>query len=242
MPSCWVCSCVVLPICLYVSPAFLIGEPRKPGCWSLIPDAGSVSGGLRPCTAGSLSSDWLVLLPPAWHFPLGDWFLSEQAGPGVLRRPHGVPLLTTAPGPFLAEARLCHPELGPCSRGSPRTQSPCPLPGLRGCPIGCYLAGLCTLEPALELCVLDLGRRSPGAGDVPSRSFPLQLRGWELVHCRVWGQVSGSQGPVDTSLGSSCLLLCHHGRCVHLVTGGSTTKGARSTVVGCRHQGWSWSC
>lgn len=133
-------------------------------------------------------------------------------------------------------------SLGPCSRGSPRTQSPCPPPGPHGCPNGCYLAGLCTLEPALELCVLDLGRRSPGAGDVPSRSFPLQLRGWELVHCRAWGQVSGSQGPVDTSLGSSCLLRCHHGRCVPLVTGGSTTKGARSTVVGSRYQGWSWSC
>ena len=129
LPSCWVCSCVVLPVCLYVSPAFLVGEPRKPGCWSLVPDAGSVSGGLRPCTAGSLSSDWLVLLPPAWHFPLGDWFLSEQAGPGALRRPHGVPLLTAALGPFLAEARLCHPELGALL---PRLfQDPEPLPSAR---------------------------------------------------------------------------------------------------------------
>ena len=58
-------------------------------------------------------------------------------------------LLAAAPGPFLAEARLCRPELGALL---PRL--PCPSPGPHGC----------TLGPALRPCVLDWGRKSPGGG------------------------------------------------------------------------------
>lgn len=246
LPSCWVCSCVVLPICLYVSTAFLsfVEEPRKPGCWPLVLDAGRVSGGLRRGTVGSLSSDWPFLLSPG--LALSPWGTGSCQSE-LSQAPSGDPLVChcSLQPPVLSWLKpdCAAQSLWPCSRDSPRTQSPCPSPGPRGCPFG--LLPCRPLHPGTcpqELCVLDWGRRSPGGGDVPSRNFPLQLRGWELVHCSVWGQVSGSQGPVDTSLGSSCLLRCHHGRCVHLVTGGSTTKGARSTVAGCRHQAWSWSC
>lgn len=80
LPSCWVCSCVVLPVCLCASTAFLslVEEPWKPACWSLVLGAGRVSGGLRPCTVGSLSSDWPVLLPPGLALSPG--------GPGSCQR------------------------------------------------------------------------------------------------------------------------------------------------------------
>lgn len=139
LPSCWVCSCVVLPICLCASTASLslIEEPWKPGCWSLVLGAGSISGGLRPCTVGTLSSDWPVLLPPGLALSPG--------GPGSCQSELG-----QAPS---GELMVCHcsrqpqvlswlkpdcatQSLGPCSCGSPRTQSPCPSPGPRGCPIG----------------------------------------------------------------------------------------------------------
>lgn len=139
LPSCWVCSCVVLPVCLCASTAFLslVEEPWKPACWSLVLGAGRVSGGLRPCTVGSLSSDWPVLLPPGLALSPG--------GPGSCQSELGqVPS---------GDLMVCHcsrqpqvlswlkpdcatQSLGPCSRGSPRTQSPCPSPGPRGCPIG----------------------------------------------------------------------------------------------------------
>lgn len=94
LPSCWVCSCVVLPVCLYVSTAFLslVKEPQKPGCWSLVLDAGRVFGGLRHGTAGSLSSEWPVLLPPGLALsPWGTGSCQSELGQAPAGGPMCVP-------------------------------------------------------------------------------------------------------------------------------------------------------
>lgn len=91
LSSCWVCSCAVLPVCLYTSPACLPRSRSRrawgPGQGFGMPEA--VSRGCRcrasPCLLAHCP------LPPALALSSpGVWFLSERPGPGTLRRPPGV--------------------------------------------------------------------------------------------------------------------------------------------------------
>ena len=144
-------------------------------------------------------------------------------------------LLGAALGPFLAEARLHLTEL--VALLPPLSQDPEPVPFARTVGLPFWAVTLQVSAPR-ELCPLGWGRKEPCLGGVLSGDFPLQLQRWELLHHSLWGQVSGSQRPVDTSLGPREAFACSDA-----ITGGVDTRwlgeapprGHRATGPCCLH-------
>lgn len=157
LSSCWVCSCAVLPVCLYTSPACLPRSRSRrawgPGHGFGMPEA--VSRGCRcrasPCLLAHCP------LPPALALSSpGVWFLSERPGPGTLRRPPGVSAVLQ-PCPFSAEAVLCRTELAALLPLLSQDPEPVLCTRTLGLPFG---AVTLQVSAPRELCSLHWGRRS----------------------------------------------------------------------------------